>query len=82
MDPEATEEVTGGAFSLWLTGGGLWEINPWDGTVMYYNASLGGGMYSDDAFYISNYPMSTNLTKWDCRSKSITWTNNAGTYRR
>ena len=80
VDPEAAESVTGGADSLWLNGGGLWEINPWDGTVLYYNASLGGGMYYDHAYYLSNYPMTGNLSKWDCRSKTITWTNNASAY--
>ena len=82
VDPEAAEFATGGAFSLWLTGGGVWEINPWNGAVMYYNATLVGSssFYSQDAFYFANYPMGGNFTKFDCRSKAISWTNNAGTY--
>ena len=81
VDPEAAEGITGGAFSLWLSSGGLWEINPWDGNVMYYNASLGGSnFYYADAFYINDYPMAGNVSRFDCRSKSITWTNDAGWY--
>ena len=81
VDPEAAEGITGGAFSLWLSSGGLWEINPWDGNVMYYNASLGGSnFYYADAFYINDYPMAGNVSRLDCRSKSITWTNDAGWY--
>ena len=78
IDPEAIEYVTGGAFSLWLTGGGLREINPFTGEIMYYNASLSVSMYHDHAFYINNYPQTGNLSKFDCRSKGIIWTNNAG----
>ena len=83
-DPESAEFAAGGAFSLWLIGSGVWEVNPWEGQVMYYNATLMGSasMYYNSTIIIMNYPMTGNMTCWSTRSKSILWTVNGafGTY--
>jgi outer membrane protein assembly factor BamB len=60
-------------FSLWLTSGGVWQIDPFTGQTTYYNSAL-SGTYHDGAIYMNNYPKTGNLTKWDTASRSIVWT--------
>jgi outer membrane protein assembly factor BamB len=75
MDPS-----TRAAYSLWVWDGGLWQVDPFNGDVLYYNSQLangttpgGVGVY-DGNMYIPNYPMAGNLTKWSFQSKSVVWT--------
>jgi outer membrane protein assembly factor BamB len=63
-------------FSLFLTSGGVWQVDPWTGNTEYYNPDLSGTLY-EDAIYANNYPEEGNLTKWDINTRSIVWTTQA-----
>jgi len=60
--------------NLWLTGGGIWQIDPMTGETLYYQSGNLVGPYNDHAIYLLNYPMTGNLTKWSTITKTIEWT--------
>jgi outer membrane protein assembly factor BamB len=60
-----------GAFSLWVSGNGLREIDPLTGNTLYYRKDVSPTIYSNGVFY---YAQSGNLTAWDTRTKSVIWT--------
>jgi outer membrane protein assembly factor BamB len=67
------------AFSLWLTSGGIWEIDPWTGSILYYWPGV-SGTYHDGAIYMANFngtkgaAETGTLTRWDTRLKAVVWT--------
>jgi hypothetical protein len=85
--PEAkVDPITGvsqkSAISLWVTGGGIWEVDAFSGSCLYYLGgnfdarlfSQAGVQYDQGSLYLTNYPMSGNLTRFDTRSKTVVWT--------
>jgi len=69
VDPQVATSVVG-AFSLWVSGGGTWEINPWNGNV-YWMTTQFSATYYDKGLY---YSYGGNLTKMDPRAKTVIWT--------
>lgn len=59
-----------GAYSLWVTGNGLREIDPMTGDTIYLRKDVSPSVYDDNHFYIWS---GGNLTKWNTRSKSDVW---------
>jgi outer membrane protein assembly factor BamB len=68
--------------SLWMVGNGVWQINPFNGNVIYYNpitvsASQGKGggilMDNDGNIYFTNYP-SGNISRFNTYTKALVWT--------
>ena len=59
------------AMNLWISGGGLWQVNAWNGDCLYYMPLPGGcvGLYDQDSWYLHNYPLRGNLTRWDTFTK-------------
>jgi outer membrane protein assembly factor BamB len=78
VDPKLGVPVSG-AFSLWLTSGGIWEIDPWTGKTLYYWPGV-SGTYYDAAIYISNFNGTKGereigtMTRWDTRFRDTVWT--------
>lgn len=60
-----------GAFSLWVSGNGLREIDPMTGNTLYQRKDVSPSIYADGVFY---YALSGNLTAWSTRTKSVIWT--------
>jgi hypothetical protein len=81
--PGVAGQVVQDVFSIWIVGNGMWEIDAWNGNVLFYQPGV-NGLYSYNgenehaAVYLSNYPSSGNLSKFDCATHSVAWTNNAG----
>jgi len=79
IDPKTGDSGTG-AFSLWVMGGGIWELEPLTGNVRYYWAGGPSGTYDDGYMYFNGYngtlgaSQSGTVTKWDTRSKATVWT--------
>jgi outer membrane protein assembly factor BamB len=72
-DPQlGAQEIS--AFNIWLTSGGVWQINPFTGQTTYYSSSLPGGTYHDDAIYMNDYPVAGNWSKWDTNTRTIVYT--------
>ena len=69
-----TAAVTG-AYSLWVSGDGLREIDPTDGDTIYYNASFSPTLYDSGFFYFS---LNGNLTCWGCRPHEVEWSTPLG----
>jgi outer membrane protein assembly factor BamB len=61
------------AFSLWIIGGGIWEIDPYT-LQMYYYWPGQRGTFHDGNIYLSNYPTFGVVSKWSCRRHDIAWT--------
>jgi outer membrane protein assembly factor BamB len=82
---EGVETISGESqvFSLWVSGSGLWEVDPWTGTTLYYWPNGPSGMYADGAMYFSGYngtkgaSETYTTTKWNTRTKTVVWTINA-----
>ncbi len=78
---EATGQVKGGtlsrtatitgAYSLWVSGNGLREIDPMTGNTIYQRTDVSPTAYANNHFY---YSSGGNLTSWNTRTKSIEWT--------
>jgi hypothetical protein len=71
-----------GVVSLWAVGGGgIREIDPWDGRTIYYNDDFPSGVYHDGALYFESYNATSGehpddvMTKWDTRFKEVLWVN-------
>jgi len=82
---EGVETVSGisQTISLWVSGGGLWEVDPWTGTTSYYWVNGPSGIYADSAMYFNGYNTTrgasqTGVTsKWNTRTKTTDWVINA-----
>jgi hypothetical protein len=59
-----------GAYSLWVSGNGLREIDPMTGMTIYQRTDVSPSVYSNGYFYFSQ---SGNLTKWSTRAKVNSW---------
>jgi outer membrane protein assembly factor BamB len=81
VDP-TLEERAPSAFSLWISGGSLWEVNPWTGDVLYQWPGGPNGWLVDHYLYFSGFngtsgkSQSGVMTKWDCRAKETVWVAN------
>jgi hypothetical protein len=73
IDPQIAAQVPG-AFSLWISGGGTWEVNPWNGNVYWMTTQYAATYYGGGSKPGLYYSYGGNLTKLDPRSKSIIWT--------
>jgi outer membrane protein assembly factor BamB len=64
------------ALNLWISGGGLWQVNAFTGDCLYYMSLPSGcvGLYSEDSWYLHNYPLRGNLTRWDTFTKRALYT--------
>jgi outer membrane protein assembly factor BamB len=84
-EKEGVESVSGTSqvISLWVSGGGLWEVNPWDGNTLYYWVNGPSGLYADGAMYFNGYNTTKGASqalmtsKWDTRAKTTVYTINA-----
>jgi hypothetical protein len=59
-----------GAYSLWVVGNGLREIDPWTGATLWNWTTVNPTAYADNYFYISS---GGNLTKWSTRTHTAVW---------
>jgi outer membrane protein assembly factor BamB len=62
--------TTTGAYSLWVSGNGLREIDPFTGNTIYQRTTVSPSIYADGHFYISS---GGNLSKWSTRLKADVW---------
>ncbi|MFB3888027.1 MAG: PQQ-binding-like beta-propeller repeat protein [Candidatus Bathyarchaeia archaeon] len=65
-----TATVTG-AYSLWVSGNGLREVDPMTGQTIYQRTDVSPSVFADGYFYISS---GGNLSKWSTRAKVNVWT--------
>ena len=73
----------GGVVSIWcIGGGGVWELDPFDGGTRYFNPDLPSGTYHDGAIYFTDYNATSGksednvMTKWDTRFQEVLWVAN------
>ncbi len=59
-----------GAYSLWVSGNGLREIDPMTGMTIYQRTDVSPSVYANGYFY---YSSGGNLTKWSTRAKVNAW---------
>ncbi len=64
-----TATVTG-AYSLWVSGNGLREVDPMTGNTIYNRTDISPSIYADGFFY---FVKGGNLTCWSTRSKTDMW---------
>ena len=79
IDPK-TSEPEPGKFSIWVSGGGLWEVDPFTGNTLYYLPGVsaqtvyGGLAYYNGHLFLANYPSSGQTSSFDTVSREIEWT--------
>lgn len=81
VDPK-TGVTKPSAMSVWLSGNGIWEVDAMTGACLYYLPgsfdarffNFAGIQLYDGSLYLTNYPKSGNLTRFDTRTKTVVWT--------
>ena len=78
VDASTNETVTPTTYyyDIWVSGGGLWEVNAFTGDTLYYLPLPAGvtGLYSNDNWYLYDYPKMGQLSDFYTFTKTLNWT--------